>query len=482
MPSLPPSPANAPDAGAAATLARLWHDADGAPDALDTVDLPGDGPVLPSSFAVATAAQASLAAATLAAAELWHGRHPQRARQRVRVDRRAAALACAGHALIDGVQPPQWDPLSGLYACGADAGAPGHVRVHANFAHHRDGALALLGLPPGPDTPREAVAAALRGWTAPAFEEAAAARGLVVAAARRFDEWDAHPQAAALAAQPVVAFERLGEAPPRRRAPVDAATPPLAGLRVLEMTRILAGPVAGRTLAAHGAEVLLVNGPHLPNIAAIADTSRGKRSAHVDLRTAEGRATLERLLAGADVFLQGYRPGALAARGFDAAGLARRHPGLVCVSLSAYGEDGPWGGRRGFDSLVQTATGFNHAEAEAAGGGAPRAMPVQILDYAAGHLLAFGAAVALARQAQEGGSWLVRVSLAGVGRWLRGLGRVPGGLAAVAPDPAPWMETTASGFGTLTAMRHAGELSLTPPGWTLPSMPPGSHPAEWLGE
>jgi crotonobetainyl-CoA:carnitine CoA-transferase CaiB-like acyl-CoA transferase len=203
---------------------------------------------------------------------------------------------------------------------------------------------------------------------------------------------------------------------------------------VLELTRILAGPVAGRTLAAYGADVLLVNSPALPNIDAIADTSRGKRSAHVDLRTDAGRDTLRVLVRDAHVFMQAYRPGALDALGFGAETLAAIAPGIVCVSLSAYGHVGPWAGRRGFDSLVQTATGFNVAEAQAAGAASPKAMPVQILDYAAGFLMAFGTAVALRRQATEGGSWHVRVSLAGTGRWLRSLGRVPDGLAARAPS------------------------------------------------
>ena len=225
-----------------------------------------------------------------------------------------------------------------------------------------------------------------------------------------------------------------------------------------------------------------MNGPHLPNITAIADTSRGKRSAQIDLRDADGRARLQALVARSHVFLQGYRPGALAARGFSAQDLARLRPGIVVASLSAYGHVGPWAGRRGFDSLVQTATGFNLAEAEAAGSSQPRAMPMQILDYTAGHLLAFGAQAALWRQHTEGGSWQVRVSLAGVAQWLRALGRVADGLSVQAPPIDGWLETVDSGFGRLTAVRHAGQLSLTPPAWRHPSMPPGSHPAAFEDE
>ena len=255
----------------------------------------------------------------------------------------------------------------------------------------------------------------------------------------------------------------------------------MQGLRVLDLTRILAGPVAGRTLAALGADVMLVNSPTLPNIAAIADTSRGKLSVHLDLKSSEGSAALQRLLADAHVFMQAYRPGAMASLGLGPAELARRRPGIVCVSLSAYGEEGPWAGRRGFDSLVQTATGFNHAEAEAGGSATPLAFPLQALDFAAAHLLAFGAQAALWRQQREGGSWLVRVSLAGVGQWLRSLGRLADGLAAPAPDPEPWLETADSGFGRLVAVRPVPRFSRTPLRMFRASMPPGSHPPVWPG-
>ena len=460
-------------------LADLWHQAGLPAEALDHADLPGSEPVLPSSFAVATAAQASLGAAALAAAELWQGRTGRR--QRVQVPREHAALECCGHFTLDGKVLDPWDKLSGLYPCGADVGEPGWVRIHANFAHHRDGALALLGCPSGPATERAAVAEALRRWRAVDFETAAAEAGLVAAAARSFDDWDRHPQALAIAGQPTVGIERIGTAGPAPWPTLAAGARPLQGLRVLDLTRILAGPVAGRTLAAYGAEVMLVNSPNLPNIEAIAETSRGKLSAHVDLSTAAGRDCLQALLRDAHVFLQGYRPGGLAALGFGPQELARLRPGIVAVSLSAYGPTGPWAGRRGFDSLVQTATGFNHAEAQAAGAAEPRAMPMQILDYAAGHLLAFGAQAALWRQAREGGSWHVQVSLAGVGRWLRSLGRVPGGLAARRPAVAPYVASEASGFGELVALRHSAQFSDTPAAWVRPSMPPGSHPAAWPG-
>jgi len=387
---------------------------------------------------------------------------------------RHAALECCAFFTIDGKRLELWDKLAGLYRC-----SDGWVRLHTNFAHHRDGVLRLLGLPEGAQTPRSAVADALASWPAPAFEQAASDAGMVVAALRRFDEWDAHPHSAVLNAQPLVAIERIGDAPPLDWPPLPAECRPLEGLRVLDLTRILAGPVGTRTLAAYGADVLMVNSPHLPNIEAIIDMSRGKRSALADLRTEQGRAALLAALRQAHVFVQGYRPGSLARLGLDADTLARERPGLVQVSLSAYGEAGPWGTRRGFDSLVQTATGFNHAEAEAAGTSEPKALPMQILDMATGMLIAWGAQVALARQRTGGGSWHVKVSLARTALWLRELGRVPEGLQGAPAQFDALLETFPSAWGELRAVSHAAKFSRTPAAWTRPSVRPGTDPLAW---
>lgn len=457
-------------------LASLWRLAGLGEPAAETLALPGKEPVLPSSFRVDAAAQASIAAAALAAAEIWRRRGGRP--QRVTVDMRHAALEFRSEHLLtlDGREPgDSWDSIAGTYRCGDG----GWVRLHTNFPHHREGVLRLLGCA----GERGAVAAALQGREAEGFETAAAEAGLCVAAMRSFAEWDAHPQGQATAALPPLRIERIGEAPP---VPLPrAADRPLAGLRVLDLTRVIAGPVCGRTLAAHGAEVLHVTGPHLPSFPnLVLDVNRGKRAAHLDLRQEAEREVLRGLAAASDVFVQGYRPGAVAGHGFAPAALAALRPGIVCTSLSAYGEVGPWAGRRGFDSLVQTASGFNHAEAEAAGAEGPKPLPCQALDHASGYLLAFGTMAALLRRAEEGGSWLVRVSLAGTGRWLRGLGRLPGGFAARSPgieEAADLLEESESGFGRLRALRHAGQLSETPPRWDLPAMPLGSHPARWQG-
>jgi hypothetical protein len=460
------------------TLRQLWAQAGLDAAALHRVQLGAAEPVLPSSFAVDTAAQVGIAAAALAAAEV--GRQRNGTVQTVAVDMRHAALECCTWFRIDGRALPLWDRLSALYPCGGDDGAAGWVRIHANFKHHRDGALHLLGLA-GDAVEQADVRRALRGWNAFDYEQAAAEAGLAVAALRSFDAWDAHPQGQAVAAQPLLRIERIGDAPPRRPPPLPMTARPLAGLRMLDLTRILAGPVGTRTLAAHGADVMLVSAPHLPHIDALAETSRGKFSAFADLRQQADRAAFDALLADADVFVQGYRPGGLDKLGYGAAALAGKRPGIVVVSLSAYGTAGPWAGRRGFDSLVQTASGFNLAEAQGFGGGKPRALPVQMIDHASGYLMALGACTALLRQWQQGGSWHVQVSLARTGQWLRGLGRQPARTDLPALEFAPYAETSASGFGELQALRHAASMSHTPAAWTRPAMPPGSHPLAWPG-
>ena len=454
-------------------LASLWKLAGQDMAALADIDLPGIEPVLPSSFAVGTAAQASIAASALAAAELW--RLKTGARQRVRVPMRDAAIEFRSerYLRVDGAPPPDlWDKIAGTYRCGDGR----WVRLHTNFPHHRDGVLALLKC----EHDRAAVERALKGWRAEDLETAAADAGLAVTAMRSFSEWDAHPQGQALARLPVFSIEKMGEAPPED---LPTARRPLGGVRILDLTRVIAGPVCGRCLAAHGADVLLITAPHLPTMPPLViDTGRGKLSAPLDLRDERAREHLKELIGDADVFVQGYRPGALAALGFGPADVARLRPGIVYVSLSAYGHQGPWAGRRGFDSLAQTATGLNAAEAEAAGVDGPEALPAQALDHASGYLMAFGAMSALARRTREGGSWHVRVSLAQTGLWLRNLGRVDGGLDCADPgidDVRDRLEETASGFGQLTAVRHAAELSSTPAHWSRPSVPLGTHEPAW---
>jgi len=454
-------------------LADLWTLAGGDPFELNAVTLTGAEPQLPSSFRVAAAAQASIAAAGLAAARIWRLRSGQS--QDVAVDMQHAVIECRSerYLRVDGKPPgPTWDAIAGIYKTRDRR----FVRLHTNFRHHRDAVCKVLNCRPE----RDDVQAALLRWDGEAFEAAAYAGGCVVALMRSYEEWSGLPHAKALAELPLISIEKIGEAEPK---PWPAGARPLAGLRVLDLSRVIAGPVAGRTLAAHGADVLLISGPDLPAIPWLTiDTGRGKLTSFVELKGEQGRGCLRDLLADADIFSQGYRPRSLAALGFSPQDAARISPGIVYVSLSAYGHSGPWAQRRGFDSLVQTATGFNHAEGQAAGVDGPKELPVQMLDHASGYLMAFGAMMARARQSREGGSWHVRVSLAQTGRWLWNLGRVTDGLKTEdlkGEAVQRFIEETPSGFGPLRSVRHSAALSATPASWTRPAMPLGSHPPQW---
>jgi crotonobetainyl-CoA:carnitine CoA-transferase CaiB-like acyl-CoA transferase len=392
-------------------LADLWTLAGGDPAALDAVTLTGEEPQLPSSFRVATAAQAPIAATGLAAAEIWklRGGEPQG----VAVDMVHAVAECRSERYLrvdDKPPPPAWDPTAGIYRTRDRR----FVRLHTNFPHHRAAVCKVLGC----KQERDDIQAALMQWDGEAFETAAYAGGAVVALMRSHDEWSATPHAKALAAIPWLTI----------------------------------------------------------------DTGRGKLTSLIELKSEEGRGKLRDLLAQADIFSQGYRPRAIASLGFSPEEAARISPGIISVSLSAYGHAGPWAERRGFDSLVQTTTGFNHAEGQAAGIDGPKELPAQMLDHATGYLMAFGAMMGRVRQSREGGSWHVRVSLAQTGRWLWNLGRVAGGLqtADLKGDAVrPFIEEMPSGFGRLQAVSHSAVLSKTPAFWARPAMPLGSHPPEW---
>jgi crotonobetainyl-CoA:carnitine CoA-transferase CaiB-like acyl-CoA transferase len=459
-------------------LTDLWRLAGGEVSALDHVRLTGDEPQLPSSFRVAAAGQVSIAASALAAAAIWQARGGET--QTVTVNIRHAVVECRSERYLrcnGEPPPPAWDAIAGVYKTGDER----YVRLHTNFPHHRAAVCNVLSCAPE----REAVQAALMQWKGEAFETAAYAAGGVVSLMRSYKEWSALPQARALAELPVLTIEKIGEAPPRLwpAALRPAGDRPLSGLRVLDLSRVIAGPVAGRTLAAHGADVMLVSGPDLPAIPwLVIDTGRGKLSCHIDLKSGQGRATLRDLLRSTDIFSQGYRPQALAALGFAPHDLAAISPGIINVSLSAYGHVGPWAERRGFDSLVQTATGFNHAEGQAAGVDGPKELPAQMLDHATGYLMAFGAMMARLRQSREGGSWHVQVSLAQTGRWLWGLGRLADGLKT--PDLnveaiRPYLQEMPSGFGPLSAVSHAAVLSRTPAFWARPAVPLGHDAPKW---
>jgi len=463
-------------------LDHIWTLAHCERAALRSVHFTGSEPALPSVFRVGALACATIAATGLAAAE-YHRLRTGRG-QPVSVDMRRALASFRSerYLRIDGGPPPALrDPVTGFY----ETRDGRWIQLHTNFAHHLAGVLKVLGC----ENDRAAVASAIRGWDGAALDQTLADAGLCAALIRTPQEWAALDQAKAIASLPLFEIERIGDAPPelatRHASPsVNAGSRPLSGVRVLDLSRIIAGPVGGRALAQHGAEVLMINGPHLPNIAPLViDNGRGKRSAVLDLRDAAGRETLRGLTRDADVFLQAYRPGALAARGFGPDDAARLRPGIVYVSVCAYGYEGPWASRRGFDSLVQSASGIAATEQRAAASAEPRHLPCQALDHATGYLAAFGAMAALARRATEGGSWHVKVSLAQTGRWLQSFGEIPDGWQApelTLDDLRDCVETVQSGFGRVQAVQPAEQLDETPAFLALPPAPIGTHEAKWV--
>ncbi len=430
----------------------------------------GEDPVFATPWRVAEAGSAALGAVGLAVSDLWRLRTGRP--QAVTVDRHAAAASLRSNTYVlqDGKRPVSWDPLAGHYAT-----RDGRTMfLHTNHPHHRAGALRIAGA--AAET-REALAAAVARWDGLAIEEAIAAGGCVGGLVRSREEWNAHPHGIAVARLPLIDIVKIGEAPPRPPATGDR---PLSGVRALDLTRVLAGPTSGRVLAEHGADVLHIAAPHLPyQVELLMDTGHGKRCAWIDLRERAGIDAMTGLLREADIFTQGYRPGTVARRGFSPEQVATLRPGIVCVNICAYGHDGPWAERRGFDSIVQNVTGLSATQGTLA---QPRNLPVQALDYIAGYLGALGAMVGLARRIEQGGSWLVRVSLVQVAHWLAGLGTVEAGNGLrelpEAELAACLMESDGP-FGRLRHLKPVVRLSETPPYFARPAEPLGTSPARW---
>ncbi|MFF4498886.1 CoA transferase [Streptomyces sp. NPDC001401] len=415
-------------------------------------------------------ARACVGACALAGAELGARRGGLVGVPGVRVDDGAVAAAFHSerHLLVDGRAPVTFAPLSRFWRT-----ADGWVRTHANYPHHRARLLDALGVPDDV----AAVEAALAERSSLEVEEAVYAAGGLAVALRTPKEWAVHEQAVAVAARPLVERERLDSARARVLTPVDG--PPLlpaAGLRVLDLTRVLAGPVATRTLALLGADVLRVDTPHLPELPdQHADTGFGKRSTTLDL--AADRRTFEELLAAADVVVTGYRPGALDRFGLSPQALAERRPGLVVAQVSAWGAYGPWRERRGFDSLVQVASGIAVLEGSEE---QPGALPAQALDHGTGYLLAAAVLRALTEQSYEGGSRFVRLALARTAEWLvNGIGAGAAGDDSY-DGPGPWLTGTDSSLGRLRYALPPVSFAGGPVDWARPPVPWGSDPARWV--
>ncbi|KAJ5248943.1 hypothetical protein N7468_000394 [Penicillium chermesinum] len=465
----------------------LWNKLGLPADSLKQLLLPGEGLGLPSSFKIAHIAQASIGLSALLAAQIYAHRNSIPIPQ-VSVPLQHACIEFKSERLyiLDGTPAPTAEATIG----GLHKTTDGYVRVHDGFPNHRDGTKALLGLPV--DADRTQVAESIAPWRSIDLEYAATDSKLVIAALRSYSEWDLLPQARAISDFPI-SLRKLGDGPAGLPKGVDYANADkaLRGLRVLDLSRVIAAPLAGKTLAAHGADVLWVTSPNLPDLPLVdRDFGRGKRTIQVDLATDQGRDELSGLLEDAHVFLQGFRPGSIAGRGFSAAELAKRFSdrGIIYANFSAYGPSGPWRGKRGFDSLVQTVSGMGVSEAEHFGAGEPaRPTPCQALDHAGGYFLAAGIMAALYKQATEGGSWEVNVSLAGTMKYLRSLGQFEGKSGFQTPDytsskdvPAELLETRSTGFGDLTAVKHSVTIEGLQVGWDVMPKPLGSDKKEWL--
>jgi crotonobetainyl-CoA:carnitine CoA-transferase CaiB-like acyl-CoA transferase len=438
----------------------------------------GTDPILPTPFRIGETSAAALAAVGLAVSDLWTLRTGRR--QQIAVDtRQATASLRSGHYLkMDGAHvSTERNTVMGVYP--ARNGRWSYL--HCNFPNHRAAALSVLGVPED----REAVRKAVAQWDALELEEAIIAAKGAGGMVRTMDEWAKHPQAAAIASLPLMEIVKIGESSPEKLPDGDR---PLSGIRVLDLTRVLAGPTCARTLAEHGADVLKITGAHLPNLGYQEyDTGHGKLSAHLDLREAKDVEILRGLVREADVFSQGYRPGTLGTRGFSPEALAKLRPGIVFVSLCAFGHVGPWASRRGFDTVVQTVSGITSRQGDLFPGATPgpQFYPVSAIDYLTGYLMAFGALVALAHRAREGGSWLVRISLAQTGRWLVGRGQVPEPeLKDVAKEFTPeelerWSMTSETPVGRLRHLGPVLRMSETAPRWARPSVPLGHNGPVW---
>ncbi|QFG03831.1 CoA transferase [Tepidiforma bonchosmolovskayae] len=438
------------------------------------VVIAGDDPVLPTPFHLGEGAAVALALVGQEADRIWRLRGGRR--QAMAIDVRHAAASLRSYLLleVDGQAGPPapraGSNVTAIWPCGDGR----FIHLHGSFTHG-PGILAELGLGEGASAAE--IAAATRQRGAFELEDALAAKGLCAAVCRSNAEWLRHPQGQALAAKPVVELVRIGDAPPE---PFSEGDRPLRGVRVLDLTRVLAGPTVARTLAEHGAEVLHIAGPRLPTVERFEmDTGHGKRQAYLDLDDPAGRATLQELVRGADVFSQGFQWGSLERRGFGPAQVAKLRPGIIYVTENAFGYGGPWDGRPGWEQLAQAATGVCVRQG---GDGPPVLAPAAMNDYTTGYFGTLGAMMALRRRAEEGGSWLVRVSLARTSMWYYDLGHDldPSGASGTG-DTGDWMLERETGYGRMRFLRPALRMSETDPHWELPTAPPGSGEPAWAG-
>ncbi|OWK27539.1 CoA transferase [Sphingomonas dokdonensis] len=425
---------------------------------------------LPSCFEVSELLSASVAAVASAASSLVEAVGLASSPPPVCVHQRLVSL-WAGRSIhpVGWEMPPVWDAVAGDYRT-----RDGWIKLHTNLAHHRRAALSVLGVEPD----RGLVARAVADWDAEALETAIVDANGVAAAMRSRDEWLRHPQGVAVATEPLIAWD--AGRPGSLRSWGGTRDRPLAGLRVLDLTRVIAGPVATRTLAGLGATVLRIDPPDWEEANVVPDVTLGKRCAHLQLDTSEGKASLERLLADADVLVHGYRPGALDGLGLGAEARQRLNPHLIEATLDAYGWTGPWAGRRGFDSLVQMSCGIAEAGMTWSSRTEPTPLPVQALDHATGYLMAAATLAALCKGARGNGIGSARLSLARTGYLLaRHPATITGtlGLRPEQADLSPITERTPWGDGR--RLRPPFDMQGTTIAWDSPATELGATSATW---
>lgn len=412
-----------------------------------------------SCYSVTRLAVASIGAVGLALADLLQARGLGDPHY-ISVNRHLASLWFKNSIQPQGWEcPPAWDALAGDYPT-----KDGWIRLHTNLPHHKAAALNALGCASN----KNAVARAVLSHQANALETEIIAHGGVAAAMRSDKDWALHPQGQAIGQEPLIHWEFS-------RKDTDWAatrTRPLQGLRILDLTRVLAGPVATRMLVGFGADVLRIDPPGWDEANLVPDITLGKRCARLDLRKEQDRTQFEALLAAADIVVHGYRPGALEGLGYGADRLTH----LTEVSLDAYGWSGPWAQRRGFDSLVQMSSGIAHAGMEWAGRDRPTPLPVQALDHATGYLMA---AAALHLLAKGGGK--ARLSLARTAELLKAHSQNSPGVSDFTVERDDFMETPEeTPWGPALRLRPALEIEGTPIKWDRPACELGASPAEWL--
>ena len=435
-------------------------------------------PILPTPFKITETASAAHAVVGLAVADLWELRTGRRQNLSINTRQATASLRSTRYLRLDGAKVnTERNTVMGFYP--ARDGRWSYL--HCNFPHHRAAAMKVLGVP----EERSAVAKAVADWDALELEEAIIAAGGAGGMVRSAAEWAEHPQGRAIDSLPLMEIVKIGESPPEA---LPEGERPLSNIRVLDLTRVLAGPSCARTLAEHGADIMRVTAPHIPFIPYQEfDTGHGKLSTQLDLRDAKELGALLDLARECDVFSQGYRPETLANRGLSPAQLAELRPGIICVSMCAFGHEGPWASRRGFDTAVQAVSGIAARQGELfpeqdAG---PQFYPVAAIDYLTGYLMTFGTMVALRKRAQEGGSWLVRLSLAQVGRWLQQQGEPStSDVVEAAPEFGQaeleeWTMSSDTPMGRLTHLAPVIRFSETPARWTRPSVPLGHNEPVW---